>query len=333
MNIHRFLLTTTLFMWHAHSVGMQYLQRFRLNLTPNQSTINRLNKKGHTRLIEAVMLNDTKEVLSLLNQKADPNIAAADDCSFNLPLHLSVILSSGIIELLIARKADINKTDKEKKTALTIACEYARQKTSPSMQIHANNALKILLEAKADTNKGDSPPLKTAIKTGNCELCSLLIQAKADINAYYSDSSSDMTPLHFAIDRIQPTIVALLIQMKADTQLRDNTTNKVPIPFEIPLGQRVDNIVSPFIRHGTDKTPFERAWEGSRINMINPFLKNGSDFDCLPADCQQKAECIAARKEFETRLTPFLHATLTDSSYLLRPLTDIILEYCCISAK
>ena len=79
-----------------------------------------------------------------------------------------------------------------------------------------DDAVTALIQHKAAVNpngEDDTPPLFAAAGRGHRSTCSILLQAKADINAAYGDFGISI--LHHALDKKQPQLCSFLMDSKA----------------------------------------------------------------------------------------------------------------------
>lgn len=111
-----------------------------------------------------------------------------------------------IVKVLIAAKADVNKTNKNGLTPLIFA----------TLNGHLE-IVKALIAANADVNIGD--PLWNAVNKGHLEIVKALIAAKADVN---STDDEGYTPLIVAASKGHLDMVKALIAAGADVNKTNN---------------------------------------------------------------------------------------------------------------
>lgn len=103
----------------------------------------------------------------------------------------------------------------------------------------------LLIEKGADVNAGDSgyTALHEAAKLGHREIADILISKGADVNARTlplnvpGDLPSSYTPLHLAAENGKVEVVKLLISKKADMNVRDSQ-GKTPLTYARNKNQR-----------------------------------------------------------------------------------------------
>jgi len=103
---------------------------------------------------------------------------------------------TAVRSLLTAGKINIDATDKEGKTALSLAASIGEK-----------DVVNILLEYKADINYSDSMALATAVSYGELSIVNLLLEKKADIST---------SALYNAAFYDQNSILKVLLDYKAD---------------------------------------------------------------------------------------------------------------------
>jgi ankyrin repeat protein len=175
---------------------------------------------------------DSKQVVrmveALLKAKADPNVQDKDpekDPEFasksfeereehRTPLHYCAAFDYvHAAKLLLKAQADPNIVDGQYKTPLHLAID---EQASLDM-------VKTLLEGKADPDKGNmeiglqSSYLMEAARTGDADLASALINAKANINIV---GKQGMTPLHMAVRSRKGNVAKLLMDAGCDTSVK-----------------------------------------------------------------------------------------------------------------
>jgi ankyrin repeat protein len=133
-----------------------------------KADVHQFNRFGHTPLNLATEFGHTPFVELLLEAKADVDLNCGGGNSL-----MSACDDAAVISLLLARKANVDKTDTFGRTALHVACKrgYA-------------SACARLLEAKADVEALDedraSPLSHAGTWEGSVAVVLLLLEAKAD---------------------------------------------------------------------------------------------------------------------------------------------------------
>jgi len=103
----------------------------------------------------------------------------------------------------------------------------------------------LLIEKGADVNASDSgySPLHEAAKLGHAEIAELLITKGADVNAKTlslnvpGDLASSYTPMHMAAEYDKVEVAKLLVSKKADINARDSQ-GKTPLAYAQDRNQR-----------------------------------------------------------------------------------------------
>lgn len=94
-----------------------------------------------------------------------------------------------VVDVLIKKKADVNKANHEGASPLVMASEFG-----------SIDVVKLLIRAKADVNQASDDgivPLHMACQEDHCEVVKALLKAKANVDVYTKDDT-DETPLYIA---------------------------------------------------------------------------------------------------------------------------------------
>ena len=189
--------------------------------------------------IVAVWKGDDNTLKRCLDEGVDPNISADEPILFRA-IHHGDLTS---FRLLIAKGADVNKTDEANSTALMIACRHGhiqivqelislgadvnRAKKSGQTALHITaksgtrtspEVVKLLIDMNANVNQADRfgyTPLMEATKVQNLDMIRLLIGAGADKNAVASTGER-------AINLLPRDAPEELRTLLAKTQMRSN---------------------------------------------------------------------------------------------------------------
>lgn len=169
----------------------------------------------------AVSRGHAETVQMLLELGADVN---RKGCGHDLPIVLAVFSGScKTLEIVTDHGADINAYSRSGFTAL----EAAIYRESSYM-------VKFLIERGADPNLAsfDGTPLTDAIiRTGSFksnEICRLLLNAGADVNASADQGGEKNTPLHVAARKGKISIMELLIKKGGSLYVK-NSLNRYPL--------------------------------------------------------------------------------------------------------
>lgn len=268
--------------------AMQFVKELLSPSGSNTHTINSYDEWGQTPLLAAITHGGASSVASILEKGADPNMPSRK--GDRVPLHAAVDHSNlSVLKLVISAKADLHIKDHLGRTALYKAC-------CDWLYI-----VPTLIEAKANVSEKNSlgdTPLAYAIRANNRPLMQLLMTHHADVHTI--DDNGDTLLHNAALCADDPGIIKELFMAKIDHLLKNKN----------------------------NETAFEIIQKKNKKHMILGFIECGEDLNQLHPAWQKDADCRAARKTYENNLTLLLHATLTDTGYLIQSLTAIVLEYC-----
>lgn len=145
---------------------------------------------------DAALRGDVERARGMLD--AQPDLVHARNALGKTPLHQSVTGGNdAIIELFLARRADVNARDKTGLSPLHVAAWWSI----------TDRAL-ILVRAGADLHAQDAfgdTPLHTAAMHGRGKMCKVLIEQGADISAQNKDGRTplDLARLHEQAESIR----------------------------------------------------------------------------------------------------------------------------------
>ncbi|MEA5467874.1 protein kinase domain-containing protein [Spirulina sp. 06S082] len=166
------------------------------NVLVAREFLSSLGEEKHISLLQCTLVDNSFAVARLLLDSG----AKAESNRFSgrvTPLHIAVDKgSSDIVEILIAREADVNVRD-----------EYNR---TPLHWVQRVTIAQILLDAGADVNafsRDRGTPLHWAIATNQLSLVQLFVAVGANLDA---KNSEDLTPLEFAQQQDRQEIVQFL---------------------------------------------------------------------------------------------------------------------------
>ena len=175
--------------------------------------VNVTNKKNRTALAIACVNKNEAAIITLLNASASPNIA--DDTYGETCLHKVVEqeCSKEVLQAIIHCSIDVNATNKEYETALSIACMNKNEA-----------AVIILLNACANPNiaddtYGDTSLHKAARQECSIEVLQAIIDHGADVNA---TNKKNETVLTVAIINKNEGAINVLLNASADPNIADD---------------------------------------------------------------------------------------------------------------
>lgn len=256
----------------------------------NKDSVNQKDEEGKTPLYWAIYMNNTRIVNILLKNGADSNMKYDEQPL----LHKAIINESPVIlNSLVEYKCDVNAKDKYGYTALYWAIRSDRKETRQEKEERLKDERKLvlseptqrhwvekdcikftrtLLENGADSNLAsynNTPPLNTAVNTGNIDLVQLLLEYKADI--YKSDKYGN-NPYNIAITENNLDILELLLEVS-----RSWIQNPDPILNDrLPLFYAVDNInldlIQLLIKYGADITQKDK--NGCYLQSYAYYIKD-----------------------------------------------------------
>ena len=236
------------------------------------ANVNATNKRNETALT-IVCVNKNEDVINaLLNGNADPNITDDDGETF---LHKAVRedCTKGMLQAIIQHGADVNATNKDKVTALMIACMRGNM-----------DAIYELLNAGADTNVSDKDSrtwLHYAVY-GDCdkEVLQTIISHGADVNA---TRNGNVTALMIACWRGNIDAINELLNVGADPNIADKYSCTW-LHYAV-YGDCDKEVLQTIISHGADVnatrngnvTALMIACRRGNIDGINELLNVGAD--------------------------------------------------------
>ncbi len=248
----------------AHSPYLPHQKAFQNAATHGRDEIlELLEERGttpemlNTALYEASDQERESTVNLLLRFGADPN-AEGKEYECCLLVHLSELIcvhrygnalqaaafdgSIGIIESLLAHKADVNKEGGEYGTALQAAASCGHE-----------DVARILLDHGAHVNANEpvgcfGSALQAACSSQNADLVELLVNRGADVNAYGGTYGS---PIMAAVDESMQINVEILVKHGANVSVKD--VRDVHAPLLVMAGQSLSkDTLELLLDHGAD---------------------------------------------------------------------------------
>ena len=217
-----------------------------------------------TALLLASQRNDTALASLLLNANADVNAQDLNGCTA-----LSGACyhdNDEMMQCLLKAKANPNICSKNSVSPLNV---YIASFDSKSSTVAA------LLKAGADPNISDifynRSPLHMACFHGHKDIVSLLLKAKAKVNALDCEGN---TPLCLAAYTCHEEAIKHLLEAGADTELENNSHGWTPIFYAVANGHL--GIVKHLIHHGASvkrnrygETPLDLAAHFGHIEILD----------------------------------------------------------------
>ena len=290
-----------------------------VNTTPVYNRINESTKRapihdaaGKASNGQSAQLNKVK---SLRQQGADLNIV--EGTKTRTAIHLSAINgsdeSNSIIEYLAKEGANVNKTDREGKTALDLALEFGNYQTAKTLLTNTANpklakkGYDILLNGQFDENgkelitlflqKGADPDygMKKAIKNDNDLMMSHIISnsnARAN-NTYFELAVNEKSmkvaeellnkdidedkAIEYVIGKKDNQLLNFILDFD-NLRLSNSTANKTLVYV---VGQRDKNLATKLIEkyYALPTVGMAPAVKNSDLRMVEYLLSQGADAD------------------------------------------------------
>ena len=229
-----------------------------------KADVNAPDADGMKPLFYAVAEGNMEVIADLLAAKADVNaVVAIKGLSGLTPLHYSVLLDQpATIDILIGKKADINRRDNDGRTPLHFAALVERPAVARALIKHG-----------ANVNLGDNDkatPLHFAAQKDHWIVADILIDNRAKLNL--ADNHGD-TPLHDAAWKGSFDVAKRLIDAEANIGKKNNMGRT---PLYIAQDQEGHNkvadalidagnfgdMVAPSPEHKSiPERVYDRAWE------------------------------------------------------------------------
>ena len=206
-------------LYYAALCGFQDLVEHLTVSDPKQ--VNARGGNYATPLVAALAKGHFQTAKFLSDNGADPNVRG----NYNMTPLLSAAFDgdSGLVQVLLKYKADINARDDDGENALHNASRgtpFQRPKTGRSL----SNVARLLLKhgadvsARTDKDKGHSTALHLAAKNGRLEVAHVLLQHGADVG---TEDGSGRTALHQAAESGSVEVVHMLLQHGANVGTKD----------------------------------------------------------------------------------------------------------------
>lgn len=280
--------------------------------------IEKKDRKGFTALQYALDEDDKFTVTKILID-AGADVNTHSEKWHQTALHLAVKKNDmTMIEYLLSRNADVNKTDKNKKTALHILAyenegethlntadillknkainfdavdEDRRTPFHYLVRRGSINIVQLFLNFKVDVNTQDiwgETPLFEAVRNGNFEVLQLLINNGLDVN--YVNPKNRSRPLHAAFfgsnDDIHQKVVEILLKNGANVNVQDH---RGETPFhsfaysgDMRIAELFFNSKADFnVRNNEGELPLYNAVINRKVKVAQFLIDNGSDVNYI----------------------------------------------------
>ena len=224
------------------------------------------DNRSATALHLAVAMGFKAVAETLLDHKANPNEGNSQGRESVTPLHAAAGGASvSMVELLLARGANVNATDASGRTPLHRACESGHPEI-----------VRALLAAKADPAARDNDgytPLHAAASPGYGDIVNLLVEAGSPVNA---ENKNGATALFLAVFNRQADAARALLEHRADPNVArqywpqgfqnyvssDRHYLRVP-PSYFAIDEGKSDILEMLLEHGADVVwPSPQGQEG-----------------------------------------------------------------------
>ena len=236
-------------------------------------SVNALNNRRETALVCACKSAQGDSVKVLLKAGADPKIADAQGYTC---LHTAVLKSCSkeILQTIIDHGADVNATDKQNASSLTIACDIGDE-----------DAINVLLKAGADANNADLVYGNSCLYSatlGGCskETLQAMIDHGADVNGTIKNG---VTALTAACSKGNINAINVLLKAGADPKIAHG--QGYTCLHTAVLKSCSKEILQTIIDHGADVNSTDKdnvsaltiACCNGDADAINVLLKSGAD--------------------------------------------------------
>jgi len=227
-------------------------------------------------ILEAIRMGKLEKVRSLL--EGNPELARSNDRGWT-PLHLATFWNApkALVELLLAKGAEVNAADSQGETPLLRAAGGGRR-----------DVVELLLAKGAEVNAGagDGTPLNFAAGGSDRALVELLLAHHAEVNPKNRGSArfgGYRMPLHWAARRGSKDIVELLLARQAEVDAR---TDEGETALHLAMAEGHQDVVELLLAHQADinakdskegSTPLHLAVKKANKELVELLLAKGAD--------------------------------------------------------
>ena len=237
--------------------------------------VNATNKQNVTALWIACDKRNADAINVLLKAGADTNIAINDPGGTCLMRAVYKDCSKEVLQSIIDHGADVNATNKQKVTALWIACTK-----------NSTDAINVLLKAGANTNILLDDHGSTCLMCAVANDCSKeVLQAIIDHGGKVNDTDKqNVTSLRIACGKSNTDAINVLLKAGADTNIALNDSGGTYLMYALHRDCSKE-VLQAIINYGadvnaTDNQNVTALWIAcgkSNIDAINVLLNAGAD--------------------------------------------------------
>jgi ankyrin repeat protein len=232
---------------------------------------------------------NNSEINTLINDGADINFRNADG---KTPINVAAMKGhTRVVELLIARGANLNISDNLNQSPLTVACRNSKDGADDIIDKKWFDIISLLIYAGAPLNEYDNlgkTPLLICVDKGDAKSAKLLVERGADIEAvvlarstgsthygnsygYISNNDQEVgyTPLWLAVSNEYKKMLTALIRLGANVNARRNLINDTPLIYSC-----VRNYIECahlLIRGGADINLQDRNGDSALMNVCKMY--------------------------------------------------------------
>jgi len=245
------------------------------------------NESAMASLVLAALASDMSALDSLLKNKSNVNLRdrdLRDRDGKSVLMYGARNPDTQAVERLLKAGADVDATDKERRTVLMVAAEFNPEPEIFGILVHAGadvkkrdsegrtalmlaaenasspETLSMLIEAGADVHEksrnGQTPLMWAATRNPNPEIHRLLLKSGADLDPETSEGSPSTPLMQAAGYNTNPEVVKLLIAAGADVNARGGGDGRTPLMYAASNGnmesERVLETVRMLLDAGAD---------------------------------------------------------------------------------
>ncbi len=298
--------------------------------------VNDVNTRGEsTNALSESLFVDTREkdlFKLLIDSGADPD---TDDTYYARPMIMTMVAknNTGLLKLLIARGANLNKLSQDGSSALYLATKKNninmmkilidagadidiknhKGNTALDMAVKEKQmqSIRLLLAYGADPNiSGNITPLAKALRLENIEIVQLLLESGADVNRQNAFGWSVMHLAAHQLEKGERTFYELLLKHNPNMNVQNY---KKQTPFMIAVKYDTSRSIANLIKQGADinaedenaNTPLLYAAKHGNSDVVKLLINSGTDIDAKNREDGSTA-LIYMVKSGESEMVDFL---------------------------